>query len=254
MEEESQFYFLDCEENKYLPIFFQFLMFETSIDNLENYTLFLFNTYSNKNKDIKLLLGSIIYMKNIPLEILSKYYARLINIESDFYKDLGKDLRLGIINKYLPLIRTLYDGVKLKSLPLTGEHILYRASPISFDEIYLIKNRIKNPPLIIFSKTFLTFTKDKHIANYFLEVALKFNYDNKKITKALFILEKDDNLNKNYFTHVDPKEISIFPDYKEVLFFPFSAFEIKEIKEAKLHDEIICEIKLLYLGKYSKKK
>ena len=257
-ESEYMFYFLDSKEKMSLPILFESLLDKTSIDNLENYTLFLFNTYSNKNKDIKLLLGSIIYMKNIPLEILSKYYARLINIESDFYKDLGKDLRLGIINKYLPLIRTLYDGVKLKSLPLTGEHILYRASPISFDEIkkiiYLIKNGIKNPPLIIFSKTFLSFTKDKRIANSFLEHALKFNYDNKKITKALFILEKDDNLNKNYFTHVDPKEISIFPNEKEVLFFPFSAFEIKEIKEAKLHDEIIYEIKLLYLGKYSIKK
>ena len=46
--------------------------------------------------------------------------------------------------------------------------------------------------------------------------------------------------------------ISFFPEDSEVLFFPFSSFEIKEIKEIELNQEKIYEIDLLYLGKYLK--
>jgi hypothetical protein len=56
----------------------------------------------------------------------------------------------------------------------------------------------------------------------------------------------------NISTHSDIEEISFFKDEKEVLFFPFSAFEIKEIKEKLKDNKIIFEIKLLYLGKYVK--
>ena len=37
-----------------------------------------------------------------------------------------------------------------------------------------------------------------------------------------------------------------------MLFFPFSSFEIREIKEININNEIIYEIKLFYLGKYLK--
>ena len=42
------------------------------------------------------------------------------------------------------------------------------------------------------------------------------------------------------------------PNEREVLFFPFSSFEIKDIKETKIGNENGYEIKLLYLGKYLK--
>ena len=42
------------------------------------------------------------------------------------------------------------------------------------------------------------------------------------------------------------------PSEREVLFFPFSSFEVKEIKDIKIGYETEYEIKLLYLGKYLK--
>ena len=68
----------------------------------------------------------------------------------------------------------------------------------------------------------------------------------------MFILEKDDNLDYNLSIHGDIEKISYFPNEKEVLFFPFSSFEIKEIKEIDMGNEKKYEIKLLYLGKYLK--
>ena len=45
------------------------------------------------------------------------------------------------------------------------------------------------------------------------------------------------------------KKYQIFQMKKNVLFFPFSSFVIKEIKEIKIGEEKGYEIKLLYLGK-----
>ena len=64
-------------------------------------------------------------------------------------------------------------------------------------------------------------------------------------------MEKDDNIDYSISTHADIVELSFYEE-KEVLFFPFSSFEIKDIKETTNENEKIYEIKLLYLGKYIK--
>ena len=133
---------------------------------------------------IQLKVASIKSLSDIPIEILSKYYARLYTAESDFYKNINKDLGLNKVEKYLPYIKTLYEGVKLKSLPLANKNILYRGSKISNDEIIKIKEYINKkikglPSSIVFSKSFLSFTKDKNIADYFLS----FKNNNKNLSK-----------------------------------------------------------------------
>ena len=192
-------------------------------------------------------------MNNIPIEILSRYYSRLYTANSSFHKNINKDLGLNNKDKYLSFIKILYEGVKLKSLPLSNNNILYRGSKISNEEINKIKNYLNNkieglPSSIVFSKSFLSFSKDKNIATQFLKDENK----NKNISKVLFILEKDDNIGYNLSTHGDIEKISFFPNEKEVLFFPFSSFEIKNINEIYLKNEKIYEINLLYLGKYLK--
>ena len=220
---------------------------------MDEYTDSLYNDYSKDNDKLKILLDSIKSMRNIPIEILSKYYARLYTIDSNFYKDINKNLGLNKIEKYLPFIKTLYEGVKLKSLSLASNNILYRGSKISNEEVKKIKSylnkKINNlPGAIVFSKSFLSFSKEKKIAESFLNCQNK----NKHLSKVLYILEKDDNIGYNLSTHGDIEKISYFPNEREVLFFPFSSFEIKEIKEINIGKEKGYEIKLLYLGKYLK--
>ena len=72
------------------------------------------------------------------------------------------------------------------------------------------------------------------------------------LPKVLYILENDNNLGYNLSTHGDIEKISFYPDEKEVLFFPFSSFEIKSLEQIEKNNEIIYEIKLVYLGKYLK--
>ena len=238
---EYIFDYIDCNEKRYLPFFYKSLLDYTSLDNLENYTTLLFNKYKNNNEQIHDLLEQIESMQNIPIEILSKYFVRLLSCESEFYKDINKDLRLGKRENYLPYIKVLYEGLKLKSLQLTTNNILYKGSKISFYELNKIKNLLNNKKEglrgpIVFSKSFLTFTKEERIAEYFLP----HRNVGENFIGVFFILE------------MDFENISFYQEGKEVLLFPFSAFEIKELQEIIFEDARYYQIKLLYLGKYLK--
>ena len=106
----------------------------------------------------------------------------------------------------------MYEGVKLKALPLVNNNILYRGSKISNDEIITIKNymqkKIQNlPSSIVFSKVFLSFSKDRSVAEKFINNE---NINN-NLSKVLFILEKNHNLGFNLSTHADIEKISFFP-------------------------------------------
>ena len=248
------FEYIDCEEKLYYPILYKALIDSTRIDNIDLFTSKIYNKYKNNSNKIKNLLNTIENIQNIPVELLSKYYARLYTAESDnnnnnFYSDINKDLRENKKDNYLSYIKILYEGIKTKSLPLGSNNILYRGTRLLNKEIEIIKKYIKNkkeglPSAIVFSKTFLSFSKDNKIAENFL----KNQKNNNELNKVLFILEKDNNIDYNLSTHADIEKISFYPNEKEVLFFPFSSFEIKEIK--KVNDRY--EIKLLYLGKYIK--
>ena len=73
----------------------------------------------------------------------------------------------------------------------------------------------------------------------------------KKLSNVLFIIEKDEIKDYSLSTHSDIENISKYPTEKEVFFFPYSSFEIKENKETKNdNDEIYYEIKFLHIGKY----
>jgi len=172
------FEYIDNIEKLTLPIFFKSLIDNASIDNMEEYTNLLYNTYSKDFSQLKILLDSIISMINVPIEILSKYYARLYTSDSSFHKDINKDLGLNKIEKYLSFIKTLYEGVKLKSLSLASDNILYRGSIISNEEVKKIKSylnkKIKNlPGSIVFSKSFLSFSKEKKVAEKFYMMKIK---------------------------------------------------------------------------------
>jgi surface protein len=245
------FEFIDNKTKLLLPLSFKSLIDKAANDNMIEYTNTIFDVYSH-NSDIRKLLNDIQSFNNITIENLSKYYAKFYTIESGFYRDINESLRLNDVEKFLTFIRTLYEGVRLKALPLACDNVLYRGTKISKLEIEKINDNIKNkienlPGLIAFSKPFLSFTKEREVATRFISP----NYNN-NLTNVLFVLEKDNDVGYNLSTHCDLENLSFFPGEKEVLFFPFSSFEIKDIKEIELGGEEGYEIRLLYLGKYLK--
>jgi len=248
------FEYIDNNQKLALPLLYNSLIDSTEVDDIDKYTDLLYSKYAEDNYRLRELLTPIKSICDIPLELLSKYYARAYTIESDFYRDINKDLRENKTLQYLPYIKVLYEGVKLKSLKIATDTELYRGSKISIDEIdkirgYLDKKKTNLPAAIVFSKSFLSFSKEKSIAENFLYSG----YLSNNLCRVLYVLEKDENIDYSLSTHTDIEKLSIFNSEKEVLFFPFSPFEIKEINVIKSdEDDKTFEVRLFYLGKYLK--
>ena len=245
--EQMTFDYIDSKEKLFLPIFYKTLI-EMPKDSFQYYTLTLYEEFSKENTNIKKLLEQIIDLKNPPIEILCKYYIRAYTMQSNLFGAINKELRYNKIRKNLPFIKLLYEGLKLKSISLASNQVLYRGNSISNKEISKIKNYLANkkeglPGAIVFSKSFLSFSKEKKIAVDF------FGDKMKDMSRILFILNKDKNIDYSLATHADIEKISYYQYEREVLFFPFSSFEIKNVKKVK-NKKYDFEIELLYLGKY----
>jgi len=243
------FEFLDSKEKLNISLQYQSLLNKITNVDIEKFTEYIYEQYSGSNDQIRSLFNSIKSIPNIPIELLSKYYIRLYSFESNFYRDINKDLRNDKIEKYLPFIKVLYEGIKLKSLLPPADRIYYRGGKIFNDEISLIKKYLSEKKTYIqgikvLSKEFLSFNKSKHIAEQFLILGR----ENKNYSSVLYILENYYNLDYNLFSSSDMGELSIYPNEGEVLFFPFSSFIIKGIKEISYNGKKIHEIYLFYLG------
>ena len=71
------FDFIDCKEKLLLPMLYKTLIEVTSNDEIEKFGQLLYNRYWQNDKELEKLLNSIKSLSNIPIELLSKYYARI---------------------------------------------------------------------------------------------------------------------------------------------------------------------------------
>ena len=148
------------------------------IEDITNYTNSIYDTYSKESTNLKNFLGQIKSIPNILVEIISKYYSRAYTATSSFHPDVNKDFGKNKINKYMALIKTFYEAVKLSALPLANNNILYRVAFIRNDEIIQIKNYLENkikdlPCSLVFCRSFSSFTKKKSVAEYILDLQME---------------------------------------------------------------------------------
>ena len=263
---ELTFEYVESLEALMLPRFFRTLIKLNEKDNLDELNQYLFNKYSD-SVDLKDLLNQLEGIPSIPYEILCKYYARLYTIESDFYKDINKKLRKKSLksleyyknkNYALTFVKLLYEGLKLKCFKSKSKKELYRGGIISKSEKilldeYLNKKKEGLPGAICFSKAFLSFSENRRTAEAFLKERYLENSNNKDLLNILFILRKNENITKeSLYTYINLSDIAKIKEY-EILFLPFSPFEIESIKEIKGENLTYYIIELDYLDKYTEK-
>ena len=239
------FEYLQSEEDLLAPALYKDIITNEKIteEDCDNFHKFLLTFNDDK---FNFLINNLNMFKNIPFQILSKYWARCYTIESQFYRQLNNKLMHSELPpNYKTFIKMLYTGVEMNSLnSYTGKY-LYRGSTINKIEIERIKEYRKKGKLsnvIVFSKAFLSFSEDKNSAKNFCG-----NSDNTKIG-CLYILENN-NINLHE-SNADIQLISVYPKEKEILFFPGSSFIIKNIE---YFDENKIEIILNYNGKFKEK-
>ena len=95
IKEENKFIFefFDSKEKLNLSLYYQSLLNKITNVDIEKFTEYIYDQYSDSNEQIGTLFNSIKSIPNIPIELLSKYYIRLCSIVSNFYRDINKDLR-----------------------------------------------------------------------------------------------------------------------------------------------------------------
>ena len=198
------------------------------------------------NKELNNIIKNLNLFGYIPFQILSKYWVRLYTVESQFYKILNNDLMKSILyDNYKIFIKMMYTGVSINSIKSYPGKFLYRGSSINKIEIEKIKQyneKGKLSNVVVFSKAFLSFSEDK-------EEAIKFcgNTDGNKIG-CLYILQNN-NINLKE-SNADIHNFSVFPNEKEILFFPGSSFITSKLKDI---DDNKIEITLNYNGKFKEK-
>jgi hypothetical protein len=111
-EGQLTFEYIDSKEKLGLPLLYKSLIEVTPNDKIDIFTKNIFEKYSKDSISIKNLLNSIKDIPNIPIELLSKYYARLYTAEAEknksFYSEINKELRENKTQNYLPYIKALY--------------------------------------------------------------------------------------------------------------------------------------------------
>ena len=220
-----------------------------TIKNNPNFNRMTFNDYKNNSK-YNSLLNQMINVSNIPIELLAKYYARLYSIEGDFYKKMNNYLLSvnysdnNII--YEPYIKAMYEGININIFKTCLGNELFSSLRLPDNEIIELlkykekyikdsKELLKDIPLpVIFSKSFLSFYKDINKAQIYIRYG----------RNTLLFLNMTTNNEFDLKTHADIEEFSFYPNEQQVLFFPFSAFELKDIKYNPI--ESIYNIELIY--------
>ena len=178
--EQYTFEYINNELELFLPFFYKFLMESNEKNIYDELTHYLYETYKENNY-IEDLLEPIDGIPDIPIEILCKYYARLFTIESNFYLDINKSLRLlkkeelfsNNYNNYsFTYIKSFYEGIRLHCFNVNLREKLYRFSCLAQKEIDKINEYLKYkkpgiPGIFFLSRPFLSFYENEKIANHF---------------------------------------------------------------------------------------
>ena len=252
--EEYSFEIVKNNNELILPIFYQ-----DFIEAPSNESIFLFHNLLKENyKNDKKIYPLLEQIDNVfELNTLCKYWIRIYTEDTDFFKDMNKDLRKRInVLKYMTFIKLFYQGIK-QNIFTPAITNLYRGSVMSkkefdnFLNFQHMKSKDNKLKMIMYSITFLSFSKSKCAAQQFL-----LNESEEKI-KILFEVIPDNNIDDEIgkISNIDINQLSSQKGEQEVLFGPFSVFEfisIDNISNKSFYSNNCYYIKLNYLGKYRK--
>ena len=258
---------IDDEEQLIIPTFYSYLLEDvnqTEIDYFNNYLINEFpfvnikvNNMQNKEEIMKLKNNKIhelvnqIKQRKLPKELLLKYWLKIYISNSKFNYYINKSLRQRDkrVCFYYPFIKLCYEGIR-KDFIKPYNKMIFRCSKITKKEFNILnnnffskinKNNNKFPNLIVFSKYFMSFYAD-------INQAKKLKEESEGTFSIMYIIHEIDNKETKIY-NANIEEFSDFPNEKTVLIFPFSCFEIIDIKMIN-SDGINYEIHLKYLGYY----
>ena len=241
-----------------IPCFYSYLIEDVTKTEIDYYNYHIINNYhdSDECKEIKIkaLIRNLQRIKTDSKKIISEKWLKIYSMESDFFSKMNKIFRRKEESQfiYYPLIKICYEGIRKNFLECIYKNKLYRGSHISKKELEKLKKKLEKkkefPKVIVYSRCFLSFSEKIDVAQQFL---LNREGDN-NTEKILYEIEeiKNENIDKNTLSNCSLKNISYNKEEEEVLFFPFSCFEVVDIKTLEYPSLTGYRILLKYLGRY----
>jgi len=241
--QELNFEYVQSKEQLILPIYFPNFIEQPDDKEIKKFNKYMRDEY-NSEKELVSLFDQMIYFEKIPHEIISKYWIRAYSLESDFYKTMNKDLIKANTKNYLTYIQIMYEAIQIKSFPINKSKYLYRGTYFSNQEINILKNymhyKIEGlPGALVYCRAFYSFSLNKKALSF-----IKKSAENMK--SVLLIIDNNNKYSLSHSSSASISKFSVFKEEEEILFFPFSCFEVKSLEES--NDYYI--INLNYLGKY----
>ena len=244
---------IKTEDDLSLLMNYHKLISEPSNEDIRKFNFFLYETFKNIDSNLSYLLNQT-FKNKVPKKILIRYWLRIFSFV-EFSKIINEDLKKKSTNFDI-YVKLLYFGLKNKYITPILNQNFYRGGTLSINELDEIKKNLKNknselPGCICFSKVFLNFSLKKEIGMKSMEDYIQ-NLNRSKEILVFFEIIKGEDIDSENATNVEFDKVSFFPDRKEVLFFPYSCFEVSGIEEKKNNSNKYFHIKLIYLGKYKK--
>ena len=208
------------------------------------FNFFLLKNFGEKEKRINELILPLIEEKKFSDEIIAECWAKVLTLKSSFYSSINCNLMQLKNEQYNTFVRILYSG--LKKYSYKGNQHLFRGSIMENNEMKEIKEKCSKegnsnntqPKIFVCSKIYLFFSEIR-------DVAIKDIKKKKGYSSVLFEIE----INRKNNSNANLSSFSFYPDRKEILFFPFSCFLIKDVCDDANQTKIILE----YLGIYEKR-
>ena len=229
-----------------LPSFYKDIYYNEHINynELNNFTKFFLQNFCS-NEEVEKLLKPLILFKEVPEEIISKYWARAYTYETPFYSIMNKSLMRKEYKEYEIYIKLLYKGLALDSYRPQFGSTISRGTKLEISEINYLKS-IAGTEQIIYNRSFLSFSLNK-------EKSIKFESNQERIvkideeldsssfanppkkgdTKSFSVLIQLSNINeedknKYLISSAQLYDISRYTKEEEVLIFPFTGFEVTD--------------------------
>ena len=212
----------------------------TSKEEVYEQNKWLCDNFFSSDKDENDYLYQIKDIYNIPIELLCKHYIMIYTHGGEIWRKMKKDLMTKKLDDTLfqTYIKVIYLGSKLNIYEQTSKNELYSGAKFSNYEIKeikeIIENKKKSNKYKVFAKRFISFSESKAIA--LQHKRLQF-YN----TLLILNLNDDTNILNNNIPKAYGKvvKLSKINEEDEVLFFPYSCFEISNIKQIDKNDYVI---------------
>jgi hypothetical protein len=203
----------------------------------------------------KILLNSLFNLDEIPEILFTKYLLRIISVNSNLLKDISYYLLKEEGSSHNTFIKFLYNSISeniINGLDIKNKNknlIVFRGCVFNFKEFTTLINVFKTENKIIYSKTFLTTSKEEKIS---FDVMKKKFENNKSTIPILFEIHINHENNDKIFAF-DLEDYSANNEQKQVIFLPFNGFHIEKIEEFEKDEIKGKKIIMIYNGEFKEK-